>query len=86
MPRPSLKAHLDQLRRELADAEQLDHDTRALLVEVAEDIDQILEETAPNYDSLRERIEAAAVRFEAEHPRFSGILGDITDTLAKLGL
>jgi hypothetical protein len=86
MPKTSLQAHLDQLRRELADAEQLDRDTRALLVEVAEDIDQILEESAPNYDSLRGRIEAAAVRFEAEHPRFAGIMSDITDTLAKLGI
>jgi hypothetical protein len=86
MPKQSLKSQLDQLRDELADANSLDDDTRALLVEVADEIDVILDETDPNYRSLRERIDAATVRFEAEHPRFAGILSDITDTLAKLGL
>jgi hypothetical protein len=86
MPKQSLISQLDLLRDELADANSLDDDTRALLVEVADEIDVILDETDPNYRSLRERIDAATVRFEAEHPRFAGILSDITDTLAKLGL
>jgi hypothetical protein len=86
MPKQSLKSQLDQLRDELADADSLDDDTRALLVEVADEIDQVLDETDPNYRSLRDRIEAATVRFEAEHPRLAGILGNITDTLAKIGI
>jgi hypothetical protein len=86
MSKKSLKAHLEALRRELVEAKTLDDDTRELLAAVAEDIDGALGQREPDYESLRERIRAAALEFEAVHPRFSGILSDITDTLAKLGI
>ena len=86
MSKESLKLHLDELRRELADERALDDDTRVMLAAVADEIDEALGTNEREYDSLRKRVEAAAVRFEADHPRFSGILADITDTLAKLGI
>jgi len=86
MPKNSLTIHLDALRRELADTSALDAQTRELLIEVAEDIDEALGANEPDYASLRTRIETAALKFEAEHPRFAGILSHLTDTLAKLGI
>jgi hypothetical protein len=86
MSKSSLRAHLAALRRELAAAKTLDADTRQALGALAEDIDGALGERKPDYKSLRVRIRAATLKFEAVHPRFSGILSDITDTLAKLGL
>lgn len=86
MSKESLKRHLDALRRELAQERALDGDTRAMLAAVADDIDEALGEGDRDYDSLRERLQAATLRFEAEHPRFAGILADITDTLAKIGI
>jgi hypothetical protein len=53
---------------------------------LAEDIDDALREREPNFKTLRERVAAAALKFEAVHPRFAGILSDITDRLASLGL
>jgi hypothetical protein len=86
MSKESLKMHLDALRRELGDADSLDAETRARLAEMADEIDSMLGEEAPDYGSLRERMAAAALRFEASHPRFAAVLNDVTDTLAKLGL
>jgi hypothetical protein len=86
MPKETLKAHLEALRRELGTARTLDADTREQLVQVAEEIDEVLAAQQPDYASLRERIALAALRFEAAHPRFAGVLNDMTDTLAKLGL
>jgi len=86
MPKDSLKVHLEALRRELAEAESVDAETRTRLAEVADEIDEVLGESEPDYESLRERLEAATLEFEAEHPRFAGILRYITDTLAKLGI
>lgn len=86
MSKESLKIHLDALRRELAEERALDRDTRAMLAAVADDIDDALGTEKRDYDSLRERVEAATLKFETDHPRFAGILGEITDTLAKLGI
>jgi len=81
----SLRNHLEALRRELAAAERLDGETRAQLDRLAEEIDEVLGADEPDFGSLRERAAAAALRFEAEHPRFARVLSDVTDTLAKLG-
>jgi Domain of unknown function (DUF4404) len=86
MPNRSIESHVAALRRELSNAESLDAETRRMLANVAEDIDTALEHGVTEDDSLRERIKAAAVHFEADHPRFAGILNDITDALATIGL
>jgi hypothetical protein len=82
--RESLRQHLDELHAELTSTETLDPETRAMLEEVARDIEQVLE--GGTDDSVRGRVEGAAVRFEAEHPRFARLLSEVTDTLAKIGV
>ncbi|MBN1239037.1 MAG: DUF4404 family protein [Gammaproteobacteria bacterium] len=84
MSRETLRQHLDQLHAELSSTQTLDADTRSMLEEVARDIEQVLE--GGSDDTVRGRIEGAAVRFEAEHPSFARLLSEVTDTLAKIGL
>lgn len=58
-----------------------------MLEAVANDIEQALEgggHDDPN--TVRERIDSAAVKFEAEHPQFARILSEVTDALAKIGV
>jgi hypothetical protein len=86
MPKQALKSQLNALRRQLSATENLDPETRELLTAVADDIDQVLEESEENPTSMRGRIEAATYRFEAEHPDLARLLGEIGDTLAKIGL
>jgi hypothetical protein len=86
MTKATLKAHLIELREELAGTQTLDEHTRQLLEHVADEIEQVLAQTEPDYESLRERVEARAVDFEANHPGFARLLNEVTDALAKLGI
>lgn len=86
MTKRALKSSLDELRKELASARSLDADTRTELAELADTIEQVLEDAGKDHASARELVEDATLRFEAEHPRFSRILGELTDALAKLGI
>lgn len=86
MSKEDLKRRLDQLRAELAEAPELDADTRITLEALASDIERTLDDSpdaAPH--SMRQRFEEARLRF-AEYPRFSRILTEVTDALTKLGL
>jgi hypothetical protein len=75
-----------RLLAELAATKELDRDTRASLAALVEDIERVLEDDPAHAVSIKERLETAALRFEAEHPSLARILGEVTDTLAKLGI
>jgi hypothetical protein len=84
----ALRRTLDRLHEELASARSLDPETREMLETVANDIERTLRgEHDP--DSVRERLdrlEGAALRFEAEHPSFARVLTEVTDALTKIGV
>jgi hypothetical protein len=87
-PTQTLKRNLDRLHDELRSTRPLDPETREMLETVARDIERTLQ-GEHDADSVRERLdrlERAALRFEAEHPAFSSILSEITDALAKIGV
>lgn len=86
MPREDLKRQLDRLHAELAAAPELDDETRSLLEAVADDIERTLEDRHDEPHTVRERVEDATVRFEAQHPRFARVLTEVTDALAKIGV
>jgi hypothetical protein len=77
-----------ELQAELDRAGALDPATRARLTELATEIDAAVdpEKDADFLPDALERVEQAAVSFEAEHPQVSGILRNIADTLTKLGI
>lgn len=86
MSQNELKSHLNQLRRELADAQELDAETREALSDIAARIERLLGTSGAGHESLRDRLESTALRFEAEHPNLARLLGEVSDTLAKLGV
>lgn len=86
MPKRALLASLEELRNELASSKDLDAETRKRLADLADTIDQTLEGPEHNYAAVHADVRDVAVRFEADHPRFSRILADVTDAIAKLGL
>lgn len=86
MPQKALKLHLDQLRQELAETDTLDDETRQALADIAARIEQLLASSDAEPESIRERLESTALRFEAEHPNLARLLGELSDTLAKLGV
>ena len=86
MPINTLKANLEKLRGQLAEPQDLDDETRQELSEIVDTIEKVLGEPTPNYSEARANIENAALNFEARHPRFSRVLSEVTDALAKLGI
>jgi formate dehydrogenase maturation protein FdhE len=86
VPKNTLRRNLERLHRELASGEPMDAETRALLARIAEDIEQVLDESPPEDGGLGDRLENATIRFEASHPRLARALSEVTDALAKLGI
>ena len=87
MHRETLRENLRKLRTELASAaENLDENLHTLLRGVADDIERVLGGKAAEAHAARERLEKIAVKFEANHPRLAKILGEMADTLGKLGI
>lgn len=86
MPKKALAMNLERLHAELSTLESLDDETRASLAEVAADIERILGESNAQHTSLPEKIEALTVRFEASHPKLAGVLSEVADALAKVGI
>jgi len=87
MPKEALRENLTKLHTELAAVENLDEELHALLRSVAADIEEVLgDEAAVETHSRREQLEDVAVKFEADHPRLASLLGELADTLSKLGI
>ena len=86
MPKQTLKSNLARLRHQLENTRELDGETRQQLVDVADTIEDVLNQPDPDYQQTHESIESLAVKFEARHPNFARILSEVTDALAKLGI
>ena len=83
-----LKQTVHNLHEELAKAQQLGPEDRALLEAALADIRRVLESApaarAPEAEG--DRLEGAAVRLEAEHPGLAGAIRSVLDALAKAGI
>lgn len=86
MPKQTLKNNLKLLREQLDEPVGLDKETREQLSAVADEIENVLRETDPDFRQAHASVQDAALRFEARHPAFARILSDLTDALAKLGI
>ncbi len=87
MPATKLREQLEAIRRELDDPDAVDDANRALLEELAADIERVLDEedeTTP--ETVRDRMKKAAVDFEAEHPRIARVMNEIVEALARMGI
>jgi flagellar motor switch protein FliG len=82
-----LQQLLGELHRELITATSVDPESRRMLGEVLNDIQQLTEAPARG-EAARpgEQLRAIALRLEAEHPRLANAIGQVSDALAKLGI
>ncbi len=90
MDKRQLKATLDSLHAELSTAGSVDEDTAESLRDVAHDIDRLLatdgKPDRESVESLAERLRAVVIDFESKHPRLAGVLNQLVDGLANLGI
>ncbi|HEY8507242.1 MAG TPA: DUF4404 family protein [Steroidobacteraceae bacterium] len=82
----SLRDLLERVHQRLRDAKSIDRDSRELLVTLMKDIEHALKAKPAKSGTHAPRLEALAVRFEAEHPELAGVLRQLVDTLGKAGI
>jgi hypothetical protein len=81
-----LHAELRKLHRELDDARPADPRTHELRNEMLADVTRLLNTTGPMDASLADRLEKAAVQFEADHPTLAASSRRLIDFLSKAGV
>jgi len=84
-----LHQQLESLHRELARTNKVDAPSREMLVTILNDISRLLDPSQaddPAESSITERLDSAAVEFEAEHPTLSTSIRRVIDALAKAGI
>ena len=95
MDKTELQQTLAQVHTELADAQAVDQDTRALLTTLTNDIQRLLEKdeappTKPDSDTddgpLSKQVRGLVLQFESEHPKLTTALNQVADGLASLGI
>jgi uncharacterized protein DUF4404 len=90
MPDEKLRAVVDEIQAQLADAEGLTPGTRRSLEELVRDLTALAARPSgpppEDGDSIRERLTDAMRRLEASHPVLSTTLGNVVDALAFFGL
>ena len=89
MAREKLQRLIASLHEELGSAESVDDESRVMLQQLIHDLQNLAEDEAPSEESQESasgQLENAALKFESDHPKVSMILGEIMDTLGKLGI
>jgi hypothetical protein len=86
MSETDLQELLAKLHASLSRATSLDADARKLLSTVSRDIEKALARSGQTHSSPEPRLEALAVRFEADHPALADTLRQIVDALGKAGI
>jgi hypothetical protein len=83
-----LKHKLTALHAELERTVSVDLQTHELLVVLLGDITRLLGQpkSADEQQSLTERLDELAVKFEAEHPTLGTAIRQVVDALAKAGI
>lgn len=89
MPREKLQRLIASLNEELGSADSVDAESKEMLQQLTRDIENIAAgdgDPSATAEVASSQLEQATLKFETDHPRLSMILGEIIDTLGKLGI
>ena len=85
-----LYERLQQLHQELQQIESVDENERRALEQLMADIREIQEKeqghSIQKYSRLGERLRDSVAQLEASHPTVTMTMGQVIDTLAKMGI
>jgi hypothetical protein len=84
--RESLQTLLGKVHERLSEAGSVDDGSRELLGQVMKDIERTLGQGADPKRANTSRLEALAVRFEADHPALAASLRRLVDLLGEVGI
>lgn len=91
MLKPELRTVLLELKQQL-DSKTADSPTdRERMESLSSQVDHILEhhsdpESQEPYDAVREQLRDSATYFEVSHPRLTGVINNVIQTLNRLGI
>lgn len=83
MPEQAIKEQLQALHQALGDHPNLDDETRALMHQVVDDIENMESAEAPDIAAgLKEQV----IRFDQEYPTLAAVVRQVIDTLGRIGV
>lgn len=86
MTHPDLSQQLDTLHQQLQSLDTVDETTGEQLRRLSQDIQRLTAGTTDGDLSLSDQARELEARFEADHPSASGVLREIINSLARMGL
>ena len=90
MDRQQLQQKLEQLHTELRQVESVDQGERRVLRQLSADIQELLDQGGEHaerkYDRLSERLRDGVKHLEASHPKVTLLMGQLIDTLERMGI
>ena len=84
-----LKTAIRDLHADLEKTGEADPELRKLLKQLDDDLHRLLAaraEVAQEQSGFQERLEALAADFDTRHPRLAGVLRELGDALARVGI
>ena len=82
----NLNELLSELNAALEKIEEIDPETRALVKDLDEDINRLLESGEDDFDSVVDRARSIETQFALEYPVAERFLREIIDALSKVGI
>ena len=82
----NLNELLTELNEALEKIEEIDPETRALVKDLDEDINRLLEAGEDDVEGVMDRAQSVQARFALEHPVAERFIREIIDALAKVGI
>lgn len=82
----NLNELLSELNQALEKIDEIDPETRALVKDLDEDINRLLESGEEDVDNVVDRARSIETRFALEYPVAERFLREIIDALAKVGI
>ena len=82
----NLNELLSELNQALEKIDEIDPETRALVKDLDEDINRLLESGEDDLESVVDRARSIETHFALEHPVAERFLREIIDALAKVGI
>ncbi len=84
-----LRNLIAELESELQQLEETDDEAKSLLRDASREIEEALQENAPEgleTHSLIDRLKSSTEDFEATHPTISSVVGRLVDALGQMGI
>lgn len=86
MTEKNLNELLSELNQALENIDEIDPETRALVKDLDEDINRLLESGDEDLDNVVDRARSIETRFALEYPVAERFLREIIDALSRVGI